>query len=75
MSSSEMSVCKICRQKYVYSNRRGSRNDLVAFEERGHVCGKCAQRSSKVLSTKTSSTKSLLNEKYISCLLSNSIYV
>lgn len=67
MSSSEMSVCKICRQKYVYSNRRGSRNDLVAFEERGYVCGKCAQCSSKVLSTKTSSTKSLLNEKYISC--------
>ena len=67
MSSSEMSVCKICKQEYVYSNRRNSRNDLVAFEERGRVCGKCAQRSSKVLSTKTPSTKNLLNEKYISC--------
>lgn len=67
MTSSEMSVCKICRREYVYSNRRNSRNDLVAFEERGRVCGKCAQRSSKVLSTKTSSAKSLLNEKYISC--------
>lgn len=67
MRASEMSVCKICRHKYIYSNRRGSRNDLVAFEERGYVCGKCAQRSSKVLSTKTPSAKSLLNEKYISC--------
>ena len=65
MTSSEMSVCKICRREYVYSNRRNSRNDLVAFEERGSVCGKCAQYSSKVLSTKTSSAKSLLNEKYI----------
>lgn len=67
MTSSEMSVCKICRREYVYSNRRNSRNDLVAFEERGRVCGKCAQYSSKVLSTETSSAKSLLNEKYISC--------
>lgn len=67
MTSSLMSVCKICKREYVYSNRRNSRNDLVAFEERGRVCGKCAQSSSKVLSTKISSTKSLLNEKYISC--------
>lgn len=68
MSSSEMSVCKICRQKYVYSNRRGSRNDLVAFEERGHVCGNCSKQFSTNLSTvKTSSIPTMLNEKYISC--------
>ena len=68
MSSSEMSACKICRQKYVYSNRRGSRNDLVAFEERGHVCGNCSKQFSTNLSTvKTSSIPTMLNEKYISC--------
>lgn len=68
MTSSEMSVCKICRQKYVYSNRRGSRNDLVAFEERGHVCGNCSKQFSTNLSTvKTSSILTMLNEKYISC--------
>lgn len=67
MTSSEMSVCKICKRAYVYCNRRNSRNDLVSFEERGRVCGKCAQRSSKVLSTKTSSIPTMLNEKYISC--------
>lgn len=67
MTSSEMSVCKICKRTYVYCNRRNSRNDLVSFEERGRVCGKCAQRSSKVLSTKKSSIPTMLNEKYISC--------
>ena len=67
MTSSEISVCKICKRTYVYCNRRNSRNDLVSFEERGRVCGKCAQRSSKVLSTKKSSIPTMLNEKYISC--------